>query len=477
MKYFLLAQWVKENRQSGQVIDKILHTSPCVYIRFKSGSSLVCFYKTANPFPILYKTDQEGQKLWQFLETSEIQAITISENDRIIYVSLLKKDIYQSLESYVLVFECMPPQGNLIICKTKQDGLEIIDAVHKFSYADNPRRQILPGLIYEPPGTGFQAEQGEVIFPLSVKDALTGGNIPCLTLNDYFVNYYHKVEVNKELLLKKDRLKNKWKRELIKAEGKLGKQSAELETANLEETWLAYSEIIKVNLGNIRNGDTVLSAVNYRDPEMTTIEIPLLPELSPKENLNHYLKKYQKAKQGKNKIIQQITQTNQEINEIREIINRLDSDQWHDLLDREDSKNTIISHLKQTDKLLKIQVNADWEILIGRKSTENDLLVTKIGRPEDWWFHTRIYHGSHVLLRNYRKQQPGEQLVSLCCSLAAGYSKAKHSSNVPVDYTQIRYVRKPRKSAPGYVTYTNQKTVFADPIDAVQARERLNSNA
>lgn len=477
MKYFLLAQWVKENRQFRQATEKILHTPPCIYIHFKSGDNLVFYYKTPNPMLFLQKQQQEGNRLWQFLESAEIQDISISENDRIIYISLQKKDIYQSREAYVLAFECMPPKGNLIVCKQRQESLEIIDAIHKFTYADNPRRQILPGIIYEAPDTAFQAELGDVVYPLSVKDALTGSCILCHNLNDYFLNYYYKTEVKKELLLKRDRQRNKWKRELYKTEGKLGKQTAELETAAQEETWLSYSEIIKVNLGKIRKGDTILSSINYRDPAMPTIEIPLLPDLSPKENLNHYLKKYQKAKQGKAKIIRQISQTEQEVREIQEIINRLDSDMWIDLLDVEESKSAIITHIKQTDKLLKIQVSADWEILIGRKATENDLLVTKIGRPEDWWFHTRVYHGSHVLLRNLRKQQPEERLVSLCCSLAAGYSKAKHSSNVPVDYTQIRYVRKPRKSAPGFVTYTNQKTVFVDPIDAAQARERLKKDA
>jgi len=88
-------------------------------------------------------------------------------------------------------------------------------------------------------------------------------------------------------------------------------------------------------------------------------------------------------------------------------------------------------------------------------------------------FHSRIYHGAHVLLRCFKKQEPGPELINLCCNLAAGYSKAKNSANVPVDYTQIRYVRKPRKSAPGLVIYTNHHSVYATPIDIRAAREQL----
>ncbi|HOU72739.1 MAG TPA: hypothetical protein PLB85_05085, partial [Candidatus Syntrophosphaera sp.] len=84
-----------------------------------------------------------------------------------------------------------------------------------------------------------------------------------------------------------------------------------------------------------------------------------------------------------------------------------------------------------------------------------------------------IYRGSHILLRCFRKTTPPDELISLCCSLAAWYSKARFSQNVPVDYTQIRYVRKPRKSPPGFVVYTEHRTVFADPRDLRSVREEL----
>jgi len=87
-----------------------------------------------------------------------------------------------------------------------------------------------------------------------------------------------------------------------------------------------------------------------------------------------------------------------------------------------------------------------------------------LAKPDDWWFHTRIYRGTHIILRNYKRKELPETLKILCCRLAAYFSKAKKSSNIPVDYTQIRYVRKPRGSVAGYVTYKNQKTLYVDPL-------------
>ncbi len=111
--------------------------------------------------------------------------------------------------------------------------------------------------------------------------------------------------------------------------------------------------------------------------------------------------------------------------------------------------------------------------MVGRKARENDFVTTQLAQPHDWWFHTRIYRGSHILLRCFRKTDPSPELLNLCCSLAAWYSKARFSINVPVDYTQVRYVRKPRKSAPGFVTYTSHHTVFAEPKDLRTVRSEL----
>ncbi|MBM4400082.1 MAG: DUF814 domain-containing protein, partial [Candidatus Cloacimonetes bacterium] len=204
---------------------------------------------------------------------------------------------------------------------------------------------------------------------------------------------------------------------------------------------------------------------------LTSISIPLFKEKSPQENLNFYLKKYRKAKQGKEKLASQIKQTYEEISQIKSILVMFESNIWQDLITQDADVFQTTSHLKKADNLFRLPVNKDWEIVIGRKATENDFISTQLGKPNDWWFHTRIYRGSHILLRNYHKLELPPPLCELCCRLAAWFSKARNSSNVPVDYTQIRFVRKPRKSAPGYVTYSSHKTIFAEPLEPAAAKE------
>jgi predicted ribosome quality control (RQC) complex YloA/Tae2 family protein len=478
MKYFMLAQWVMENRNVSLTAEKICLSEANLIVVFKGVSSLVLHFRTSNPFPWFADSKTvdtvAANHLWQGLQNSELYSVRMSDADRIMHFRFRYRDIYQNQVEQVLVFECMPPQGNVILCRPESGKLIIHDAINKYTYADNPQRQILSGLPYETPRTGFAPGSEEVDFPLEVIPADGSAPILCNYVNDYFRSYYELVILQRETAQKKQKLLSHWQKELTKAEKKLALQQKELQEAEQEKTWLAYSEMLKVNLKQMKKGDSYLEAVNYSDSEMRTVRVPLKPELGPQENLKFYLKKYSKARLGRQKISLQMENTGKDIAEIKSILDLFDSDKWQELETGSSKSAETLKKLKQTDSLLRLTINEDWEIVIGRKAKENDLLSTQIGKPNDWWFHTRIYHGSHVLLRNFHKKEPSPQLMELCCGLAAWFSKARNSENVPVDYTQIRYVRKPRKSAPGFVTYTNQKTVFVDPVDVNSAREILS---
>jgi predicted ribosome quality control (RQC) complex YloA/Tae2 family protein len=477
MKYFLLAEWVKENSNTDLIINKVLITPGTLLISFNNNQNLIFHYKTSAP--MLYFEKNEKSKvvslpqIWSNLNNANLYGVEIADADRIVTFKIKLKDIYQKTLEYRLIFECMPPQSNLILCLLDNGKPIIQDALLKFTYADNPQRQILPALPYESPRTSFKPEVDTENYPIVIKPADGSADVLCHNMNEYFYNYYTLVIEQKEALQRKQRLFTKWSKELKKAEKKLALQQAESEEAELEKTWLTYCEMLKTNLGLIKKGDAGFETINYYDPEMQLIQIPLKTDKSPQDNLKYYLKKYHKAKQGKEKILEQMAKTRKDIEQLKNVLLLFESDQWTRLdIDTGKTGDALVK-LKQTDNLFRLPVDEHWEIIIGRKAKENDLITTQIGKPMDWWFHTRIYHGSHILLRNFHKKEPPNNLIELCCGLAAWFSKARNSENVPVDYTQIRFVRKPRKSAPGFVTYTNHKTVFVDPIDVNVAKKIL----
>ena len=99
-----------------------------------------------------------------------------------------------------------------------------------------------------------------------------------------------------------------------------------------------------------------------------------------------------------------------------------------------------------------------FTVFVGKNNKQNDYLTTKLANKEDIWFHVKDFHGSHVILRT-ENNIPSQETINKCAKLAKEHSKAVDSSNVPVDYTYVKYVKKPSGSKPGMVIYTNNKTV------------------
>jgi predicted ribosome quality control (RQC) complex YloA/Tae2 family protein len=99
-------------------------------------------------------------------------------------------------------------------------------------------------------------------------------------------------------------------------------------------------------------------------------------------------------------------------------------------------------------------------IQVGKNNKQNDYLTHQLASSTDTWLHTKEIPGSHVVIRS---KQVSEQTLLEAAMLAAYFSKGRESSQVPVDYTLIKYVKKPSGARPGFVTYENQKTLYVTP--------------
>ncbi|MFA6721551.1 MAG: NFACT RNA binding domain-containing protein [Candidatus Cloacimonadaceae bacterium] len=473
MNYSLLAAWTREVALRGRKVESVNLASATLRIRFTDKTDLVLL--AAGDAFAFHSQEFEAPgpetKVWEQLTHASLSEATIDENDRVIRFRFAQTDIYQQQKSYLLIAELTPPKANLILALENGEAV-VIDALHKYSYADNPQRQILPKLPYQAAKTSYRPVLREVTLPLTLESLKTGSTLLCPSVNAYLESYYHHVWLAREEAQRLSSLRSRWEKELKRAQAKLAKQKTEARDAGQAEYYKICAETLKPNLHNIDRGQSSLIAINYFDPDLARIEIPLQPQLSPQQNLQYYLKKYTKAKRGRELIAKNIATTQKEISRLEKILATIEAGEEV----QPPSAKSVASfgrRLDLEDRLLRLRLSDEFEIVIGRKASENDFISTQLGRPHDWWFHTRIYRGSHILLRCFRKTAPVEELIGICCSLAAWYSKARFSTNVPVDYTQIRYVRKPRKSPPGFVTYSQHKTVFAQPRDLRSLRGQL----
>lgn len=263
---------------------------------------------------------------------------------------------------------------------------------------------------------------------------------------------------------------NKYKKRLLNIDNKL-------KECENKDKYKLYGELITSNLYKISSkniSSVVLENYNNNNEEL---EIPLNPQFSPVKNANLYFKKYTKLKNTIDVVTIQKNETIQDINYLESILYELDSCISIQNLDeimeevsesalfenkiKSKNKNSKISYKKNDIHFnpLKYIING-YTIFVGRNNKENDYLTCKFAKKNDLWFHTKDTPGSHVILKvTLNETIPNEILVE-AAKLAAGHSKAKNSSHTPVDYCEIRNIKKPSGSKPGFVIYNNNKTIY-----------------
>lgn len=236
-----------------------------------------------------------------------------------------------------------------------------------------------------------------------------------------------------------------------------------------------YGELITSNLYKLTNTHTdYIELENYYDNN-NLIKIPLDRKYSPNINAKHYFKKYNKLKNALQIVSVQKAETENELNYIDSIIFEIDlassTKEIQEILD-EISENLIKKKVSQKKKNIKnskkkkqekqyspLHFNIDnFDVYVGKNNKENDWLTFTFANKNDIWLHTKDIQGSHVILKNSGQNVSDDTLVK-CAKLAVEHSKAKLSSNVPVDYCKVQYVKKPNSAKPGMVIFTNNKTI------------------
>lgn len=245
-------------------------------------------------------------------------------------------------------------------------------------------------------------------------------------------------------------------------------------TADMERCRL-YGELLTANLHSLSYGMKEAAVDNYYcDPPERTV-IPLDIMLDPGANAQAYFKRYQKKKAARAMAAVQRDATSAELdylegqldnlgkctaeNELSELIEELRSEGY---IKRERNKKR---QKLPPSKPMRFISSDGTEILVGKNNVQNDRLTLHTAEPNDIWLHTKNIPGSHVIIRS--SGSVSDSTLVEAATLAAYYSKARGSSNVPVDYTPRKYVKKPAGAKPGMVIYSTNRTVYATPSEAV----------
>lgn len=264
---------------------------------------------------------------------------------------------------------------------------------------------------------------------------------------------------------------------------KLSKQSLELIDAEHADQSRQLGDLIIANNYLIEKGMNRVEVLDYYvdPPLMRTIELDT--RLDAIENAQLHFKKYAKLKNALLELRKQIDETTKEVLYLENVLTLLNNAEDSKIV--EDIRNELVTggYVKgkvsaKPKKVVKFTfkqyLSTDgMDILVGKSSLQNDQLTTKIASNKDMWLHTKDIPGSHVIIRT-EGLAPTEKTLYDAAMIAAFHSKAKDSSNVPVDYTLIKNVSKPSGSKPGMVIYVGNKTLYVTPdYDYVKRLEKI----
>lgn len=296
---------------------------------------------------------------------------------------------------------------------------------------------------------------------------------PADSVSNLLERFYYQKDKKNRFDTKSANLKHQLNILFKKNTKKLQNLHKDYQNSQKDEKSKLYGDLITANIYQIEKGMKSVTLSNYYDPELSSVTIPLKVNEAPSQNAQRFYKKYNKAKRAQIQVTEQIQKTENTVYYLESLLNALEHCTEPEELDeiRHEVIHSEFGNQKNKGKKDKRPISSHplhfrssegFDILVGKNNYQNDAISTRLGSDEDCWLHVKDISGSHVLIiANGRFIT--EQTLLEAGALAAWYSKAKNSSNVPVDYVEYRYVHKPNKAKPGMVVFTNQNTMYITP--------------
>ena len=328
------------------------------------------------------------------------------------------------------------------------------------------------------------------------------------SLNDAIRDFYQSRADNNNLASKKGSMRKIVQEQHSHFKKKLKIYRETENNANSNLMYQQWGELLTANLYLIPPGAAEATVENYYDPALTKLQIPLNPHISAIDNAQHYYKLYNKAKATLRKTKSLKESAREEMNYLDSLLVSLDHASTPAELDEiylELAEQGYVAgkHLKHLKKNTKQNANRNTNkskkergqakskmkathksirpriyhsskgrvIYVGKNNAQNDWLTMRKGKPNDLWLHVKIIPGSHVLVPLEDGEEfPDDTTLEEAAALAIYYSQARGSSQVPVDYTHVKQIKKPNSAKPGMVIYEQNWTLYLTPKPEILER-------
>lgn len=385
--------------------------------------------------------------LRKYLEGCRIGDALVVESERILEFHFDIMDEFSQKRQLCLCIELMGKHSNVILYD--RESSIIIGCAHNVGAEKSRYRELQGGLkyIYPPKTNG-----GEWI---NLLDVLKKEYPNADSINVMLDNYYSNIQEKLNLTSEKNRLYSIVQPKLKRVKNSIDKISALLKKRDKTQEYKLWGELLTANLYQKVDYHNKIEVFDYINNKNITIELDETKTLN--ENAQRYFRLYTKAKTTKEKSEELLRGLNIEREYLEEILYSIDKASNSSELSEievEEKKNTK----KEKPQITKIQIN-EFDVYIGKNNKQNDFIVSKLAKDDDYWFHTRLCAGSHILLK-VNRIEPDEKTIFECCKLAREYSSATQPSKVGVIYTKAKNLRKPPAAPLEYVTYKNEKEIL-----------------
>ncbi|KFZ26052.1 MAG: hypothetical protein KQ78_01732 [Candidatus Izimaplasma bacterium HR2] len=287
------------------------------------------------------------------------------------------------------------------------------------------------------------------------------------TVNELLDRFYYERDTIDIIKQKSKDIVKFIKNHINKAKTKIEKLNKELINTSKRDILKVKGELIQANMYNMTKGDSVLVCINYYDNKEIRIDLDV--KKTPIQNSEKYFKKYKKLKTSIPYINNQIKDAKQEMRYFEELLHQVENASLKDieeikdeLIDKKYLKQKLIKPKRKKKPNYETYYDEDGiEILVGKNNIQNEYITHKLAKHNEVWFHVKEAPGSHVIVR---KTLPlSETTIRTASQLASYFSKLRTSNSVPVDYVEVRYIKKVPGRINSFVTYKNNKTIYIDP--------------
>ena len=458
--------------------------------------------------------------LRKHLENGIVISLEQGDLDRYLTITIrVRNEIGDIVHRYLFV-ELMGKYANLILT---DENKRILDALKRIPPFENTKRILQPGATYEYPEDQNKknpfledtydtsrsfTEQFSGISPLlgrEIEYRISQGNsfvtiieliaqsesiyihrnqnkeeYHCIPLSHLELPYreYTIMEAMDILFYQKeerDRIRQQTgdlfkftRREIKKNSQKLPKLYESLDEAQGYEKWRVYGELLYAYPHLVQKGMPAINLPSFETND--EVVIPLEEKLDGKQNAKKMFQKYNKLKTGIAYIEDQIKKTEKELEYFQAIEQQLI---MADFYDAKEIREELVDYgylKKKTSKVRKTKKKTElnYEIIsysdtisiyIGKNNRQNDYLTWHFAKKDDYWFHAKDFHGAHIVVNTVELDEP---LIRLCAMLASFYSQGRYSSSIPINYTQIRNLKKIPKSKLGLVSLVQYQTIYID---------------